>query len=56
MLKNQDFWHARNFKKISEHMQRDPYKSEYKVIKKELTKEDYEKNTLLRRHAKDIKR
>jgi len=37
------------------YMQRDPYKGEYKVIKKELTKEDYEKNILLRRHAKDIK-
>ena len=38
------------------YMSRDPYKSEYKVIKKELTKEDYEKNTLLRRHAKDIEK
>ncbi len=36
------------------YMSRDSLKMEYKVVKKELTKEDYEKNTLLRRHAKDI--
>jgi hypothetical protein len=36
------------------YMQRDPIKMEYKVVKKELSKEDYENNTLLKRHAKDI--
>ena len=36
------------------YMQRDALKMEYQVRKKELTKEDYEKNTLLRRHAKDV--
>jgi len=36
------------------YLHRNPYKGEYKVIKKELSKEDYEKNTLLKRHAKDV--
>lgn len=36
------------------YMHRDPYKGEYKMIKKELTKQDYERNTLLKKAAKDI--
>jgi hypothetical protein len=38
------------------YMSRDPYKGEYKVVKKELTKEDYEKITTLKRHAEDLER
>ena len=37
------------------YMQRDSLKGEYKVVKKELTKEDYLKNTLLKRAAISIK-
>lgn len=36
-------------------MQRDPLKGEYWVVKRNLTKEDIEKNTLLKRHAKAYK-
>nr|MBI4157084.1 DUF2087 domain-containing protein [Candidatus Woesearchaeota archaeon] len=37
------------------YMQRDPLKGEYWVVKRNLTKEDIEKNTLLKRHAKAYK-
>jgi len=37
------------------YMQRNPYTSEYWVVKRTLTKEDIKKNTLLRRHAKAFK-
>ncbi len=37
------------------YMQRDSLKGEYKVVKKELTKDDYLKNTLLKRAAISIK-
>lgn len=36
------------------YMQRDPIKSEYKVIKKELTKSDFLKITRLKRHAVEL--
>ena len=35
-------------------MQRDPVKGEYWVVKKELTKSDYLKNTRLKRHAIEL--
>ena len=34
------------------YLQRNPYIGEYWVVKRNLTKEDIENNTLLRRHAK----
>ena len=37
------------------YMQRNPFLSEYKVIKRELTNDDVRNNTLLRRHAKPYK-
>jgi len=37
------------------YMQRDPYKGEYKVVKRTLTKEDIRKNTLLLKHAEPFK-
>ncbi|MFH1209940.1 MAG: DUF2087 domain-containing protein [archaeon] len=36
------------------YMQRDSYKGEYKVIKKELFREDYLKITSLKRHAIEL--
>jgi len=36
------------------YMQRDPYKGEYRVVKRELSVEDVRKNTLLARDAKDF--
>ena len=37
------------------YMQRDARSGKYKVIKRDLTKEDIRKNTLLRRHAEPYK-
>ncbi len=37
------------------YMQRDPYKGEYWVVKRELSKEDIRKNTLLKKHAEPFK-
>jgi hypothetical protein len=36
------------------YMQRDPLKGEYWVVKKELTKSDFLKNTMLKRHAIEL--
>ena len=37
------------------YMHRDPYRGEYKVIKRTLTKEDISKNIRLKRHAEAFK-
>jgi len=37
------------------YMQRDPYKGEYWVVKRDLTQDDIRNNTLLRQHAKAFK-
>lgn len=37
------------------YMRRDPYKGEYQVVKRTLTKEDILNNTLLQRHALPFK-
>lgn len=36
------------------YMKRNPANGEYRVVKKELSKEDYQNITTLKRHAKDI--